>query len=94
MRSGSESLALEPVLDITAAGPLAADLIRLRGRDLVVDASGVERLGAQCLQVLLSASATWSLDGMEFEVANPSPVFAEGLAAAGLEAVDFAARNM
>jgi chemotaxis protein CheX len=88
------NIALPQVLDITAAGPLTSDLLRLRGKDLVVDASGVERMGAQCVQVLLSASATWVHDGMELELADPSPAFIEGLAAMGLEVANFSARNI
>ena len=88
------NIALPRVLDITAAGPLTSDLLRLRGKDLVVDASGVERMGAQCVQVLLSASATWVHDGMELELADPSPAFIEGLAAMGLEVANFSARNI
>jgi chemotaxis protein CheX len=66
---------LAQVLDLNAAGPLAHELIALRGRDLEVDASAVERLGAQCLQVLLSARATWDADGAAFAVVAPSDEF-------------------
>lgn len=94
MKQGSPAtLKLAPVLDITAAAPLAADLLRSRGRDISIDASGVEKVGAQCIQVLLSAVATWNHDAMEFELAAPSPALVEGLAGAGLEAADFSARN-
>lgn len=88
------SLALPPVLDITAATPLASEFARLRGKDIVVDASAVERMGAQCVQVLLSAAATWNHDAMEIELASPSPAFAEGLEAMGLEVANFSARNV
>lgn len=95
MKPGTtEHIVLPQVLDITAAGPLTSEMLRLRGKDLVVDASGVDRLGAQCVQVLLSASATWAHDGMELELANPSPAFVEGLEAMGLEVANFSARNV
>lgn len=89
----STALALPPVLDITAAGPLASEFLRVRGKDVSVDASKVERVGAQCIQVLLSAVATWTLDGMEFDLANPSDALVEGLDIAGLEPANFIARN-
>ena len=77
------AIALPPVLDLTAAGPLASELLARRGGPVVIDGSSVERLGAQCLQVLLSARATWSADGQTFSVEAPSGAFAATLAALG-----------
>jgi len=89
----STSLALPPILDITAAGPLASEFLRVRGKDVSVDASKVERVGAQCIQVLLSAVATWTLDGMEFDLANPSAALVDSFDTVGLEPATFIARN-
>ena len=83
------TVSLPVVMDITAAAPLMAAMLAHRGKDVRVDASRVERMGAQCLQVLLSAAATWSLDGMDFEVSRPSAHFAEALETAGLGAEHF-----
>jgi chemotaxis protein CheX len=66
---------LAQVLDLNAAQPLANELVALCGRDVEVDASGVERLGAQCLQILLSARATWESDGATFALVTPSSEF-------------------
>ncbi|WP_207801782.1 STAS domain-containing protein [Phenylobacterium hankyongense] len=74
---------LGEVLDLNAATPLATELLALRGRDLEVDASAVQRLGAQCLQVLLSARDTWDADGAGFAVVGPSPEFSAVLALLG-----------
>jgi chemotaxis protein CheX len=76
-------LRLAQTLDLNAAGPLAAELLALRGRDLAVDASAVERMGAQCLQVLLSARATWTADGAAFSLVTPSNEFATAMALLG-----------
>jgi len=76
-------------LDIKAAAPLAAGLVAARGANLVLDASGVERVGAQCLQVLLSAAATWSADGQELAIESPSPAFADAARIAGLDLSQF-----
>jgi chemotaxis protein CheX len=76
-------LRLGQVLDLNAAGPLANEFLALRGRDVDVDASAVERLGAQCLQVLLSARATWDADGVAFAVVAPSSEFTSTLALLG-----------
>ena len=70
---GPAIVRLGPVLDLNAAGPLAAELLALRGADVEVDASAVGRLGAQCLQVLLSARATWAEDGFAFAIVAASP---------------------
>ena len=70
-------------LDMTAAGPLLQELLGRRGHPLTVDASSVRRIGGQCLQVLLSAQATWAADGQTFEIVEPSPEFADGVALMG-----------
>jgi len=89
----SGSMTLPSELDIKAAGPLAAELLAARGKDLVLNAAQIERVGAQCLQVLLSAAATWSADGAEISIEEPSPAFSDAIAVAGLELSHFSARN-
>lgn len=87
------SLTLPTELDIKAAAPLAAELLAARGRDITLNASQIERVGAQCLQVLLSAAATWTADGMEMSIQEPSPAFVDAIHTAGLELTHFSARN-
>jgi chemotaxis protein CheX len=79
----SHTLALSDTLDVTAAAPLAQELVGLRGQPVSLDASAVRRLGGLCLQVLLSARAAWSTDGQAFEIVNASPEFTDGLALMG-----------
>ncbi len=74
---------LPAVLDLKEAGPLAASLLARRGAPLVLDGSSVERVGAQCLQVLLAAQQTWQADQQAFQIATPSAAFTEALAAFG-----------
>lgn len=57
--SAAKTLSLDTVLDLNAASTLHSRLMELRGSDLVIDASPVERVGALCIQVLMSASRTW-----------------------------------
>lgn len=71
-------------LDLTAAGPLAERLLAMRGEPVTLVASGVEKLGAQCLQVLLSAVATWKADMTALAISDPSAGFQDGLATLGL----------
>lgn len=79
-----QTIALHPVLDLAAAAPLAEALRAARGRPVLLDASAVQRLGGQCLQVLLSAAATWATDGAAFAISAPSENFAADLGLLGL----------
>lgn len=79
-------LVLDPVLDIKAATPLAEALLAHRGNDIIIEAAAVERLGAQSLQVLLSAIATWQADGRTLDFVHPSEAFIEGLHLFGFDA--------
>ena len=79
----THTVTLGDALDMTAAGPLVAELLGHRGQPVSLNAAGVRRLGGQCLQVLLSARSPWSADGQPFEIVEPSPEFTEGLALMG-----------
>lgn len=81
-------LELSAVLDLKAAAPLVNAFLERRGTEIVVDASRVEKLGGQCLQVLLSACATWKADEMSFEVVDASTGFLDALALFGIPAGD------
>ncbi len=74
---------LPEVLDLRAAVPLTSELRALRGVETEVDGSQVRRLGGQCLQVLLSAHATWEADGACLRFVDLSPEFLEGLSLMG-----------
>lgn len=80
---------LPALLDLKSAAPLAAELLALRGRPVQIDGTRVERLGGQCLQVLLSAVKTWKREGLSFELVTLSGDFTEGLARLGISAADF-----
>ena len=76
-------LVLADSLDLTAAAPLAASLLAARGGPAILDASGVQRLGAQCLQVLLAARALWSSDEQPWRLIDASPEFSDAAALMG-----------
>lgn len=84
-KAAGATITLPTELDIKAAAPLAATLVAARGGDVTLDVSHVERVGAQCLQVLLSAAATWSADSAELTLAAPSPAFLDAASIAGLD---------
>jgi chemotaxis protein CheX len=77
-KAARNQLQLVEILDLTAAPPLAQSFLAQRGGELSVDASRVRRVGAQCLQVLVAAAATWKADGAHLRVINPTEEFLEG----------------
>ena len=63
---------LPAILDLKAAAPLHAMLAAQRGADLQIGGAQVQRLGAQCLQVLLCAQTAWLADGKSLTITEPS----------------------
>ena len=83
--SPPRTLELPEALDLTAAAPLAEDLIKRLGEPLTIDASRVQRLGASCFQVLLSAQRTWKTNGLALTLMGCSERFAEDSRLLGVE---------
>ncbi len=73
------TLVLPEALDLPAAVNLAASLLKLVGEDLEIDAGKVQRLGASCLQVLLSAARTWKAESTSLTLAHGSERFIDDL---------------
>ena len=82
--SAAPGLQLPEVLDLTFAGPLAESLAASRGANLAIDASRVQRVGAQCVQVLMSAVSTWRSDEVALSVVDPSAEFRDALSLLGI----------
>ena len=55
-------------LDSSAASALRTDLLGRRGRALILDASGVEMMGALSLEVIIAAGRQWDADGHDLQV--------------------------
>jgi chemotaxis protein CheX len=72
-------LPLPAILDLKAATPLAAAFLARRGAGITIDAGEVQRLGGQCLQVLLSAAASWRDDQNAMRFVAPSAEFLAAL---------------
>lgn len=89
MLVNAKTYMLLEVLDIKAALPLAEGLLAQRGAELMIDASRVERLGAQSLQILLSAVSTWHADGLSIEFIEPSESFIQSLELFGIDPESF-----
>ena len=92
-QSSAANLKLGETLDLCAAASLTRELIALRGQDLTIDASDVRRVGGQCLQVLLSATATWVADGHTMTFSSPSSDFIEGVTLLGAPSLGAAPVN-
>jgi chemotaxis protein CheX len=82
------ALELPTILDLVAASGLHEAFVNHRGEALSVDAGGVQRLGAQCLQILLAARAAWAADGQSLLLENPSEDFASTLELLGAKPED------
>jgi chemotaxis protein CheX len=78
------TLRLPEILDLIRAGPLAESFRALRGVELAVDAGGVQRIGAQCAQVIMSAVSTWEADEVALCLIDPSPEFRETFSLLGI----------
>lgn len=80
----SAALTLPETLDSSWAGELKDMLLARRGAPIVVDAGQVRRTGMQAVQILISAAQTWTADGQNYVVTNPTREFLDTIALAGL----------
>lgn len=83
--AADEAVRLPEFLDLAAAAPLAKTLLERRGQPIVIDGSAVHQVGAQCVQVLLSARKTWRADGVPLSIVNCAPRMIEDLQFLGIE---------
>ena len=81
---GESAFLLPDCMDSAAAVDLCERLLSARGKAISIDASQVRRVGAQSLQVLISAARTWQMDGHAFEITEPSSELLDTIALAGL----------
>lgn len=81
-------LELHNVLDMIAAPALRESFLQSEGNAIVVNAAPVQRLGAQCLQVILAAKKTWEAGDIEFVLDSPSEAFVETAQLMGLTIED------
>ena len=79
-------LPLASILDTSAAGPLRLSLRQAveRGEPLILDGSGVERIGQACLQVLTAARGADGDRNPSFVIEHASPALTEMATLAGL----------
>lgn len=83
-RKNATTMKLAAVLDLNEASSLHRAFLEARGRNLVVDASAVERAGVQCIQVLIAAARAWEADSRTFTVSAISEAFRKTLGLVGV----------
>lgn len=83
-KSSTKKLSLAKVLDLNEASALHAKLMALRGSNLAVDASSVERAGALCIQVLMSAAKSWEEDKHSFHFSKVSDALTKTMQLVGV----------
>jgi chemotaxis protein CheX len=84
-KAAQSALKLSPVLDLNQASVLHGKLTEMRGSPIAVDASEVERVGAQCAQVLMAAIKAWEADGKPFTISKASDAFDKTLKLIGVD---------
>jgi chemotaxis protein CheX len=84
-RSQSHTVTLPAALDFNVAATLSRTLDNCRGEDVVIDASYVQKLGAQCFQVLHAAEQAWKADNRLFTLVNGPARFLEELSGGGAD---------
>lgn len=77
------------------AAALVSQLLERQGSDLVVDASDIDFIDTQCVEVLVAAARQWAGDALSIQFDNPSDGFLRGLSSLGLDrsAVEIARTN-
>ena len=83
-KAAQKSLSLAPVLDLNEATALHAKLMELKGSNLSIDASSVERVGALCAQVLMAGAKSWEQDKNAFTFSKVSDPFTKTMQLIGV----------
>ncbi len=93
-KAATGSLALSPVLDLNEASALHGKLVSMRGSDLVIDASAVERVGVQCVQVLVAGAKAWEADKKSFLITKASDAFDKAMQLVGIDMNNLVAKEI
>ncbi|ENN84047.1 hypothetical protein RHSP_71497 [Rhizobium freirei PRF 81] len=84
-RKGEKTISLAAVLDLNEASTLRGKLMGMRGSNVVIDASSVERIGALCMQVIMAAAKTWDEDKLSFTFSKVSDAFQKTMQMIGVD---------
>jgi chemotaxis protein CheX len=78
-------IALPAVTDTASVAGLRNAIFELRGADLEIDASEVQRLSGLGLQVLIAAARHWTMEDLKLSFVRPSPAFTDILRLTGAD---------
>ena len=93
-KAANGTLKLSPVLDLNEATALHGKLISMRGTNIAIDASQVERLGVQCAQVLIAGARAWQADKKSYVVEKSSDAFAKTMQLIGIDTDHLVAKEI
>ncbi|HEX5934168.1 MAG TPA: STAS domain-containing protein [Pseudorhizobium sp.] len=93
-KAANGTLKLSPVLDLNEATALHGKLISMRGSNIAIDASQVERLGVQCAQVLIAGARAWQADKKSYVVEKSSDAFAKTMQLIGIDTDHLVAKEI
>ncbi len=84
-KKGEKTISLAAVLDLNEASALRGMLMGARGSNVAIDASGVERIGTLCVQVIMAAAKTWDEDKLSFTFSKVSDAFQKTMQVIGVD---------
>lgn len=84
-KSDIKELSLAKVLDLNEATVLHGKLMAMRGSDVRIDASAVERVGALCVQVLMAGAKSWERDNCSYQFSKTSDAFSKTMQLIGVK---------
>jgi chemotaxis protein CheX len=93
-RKGEKTISLAAVLDLNEASTLRGKLMGMRGSNVVIDASGVERVGALCVQVIMAAAKTWDEDKLSLTFSKVSDAFQKTMQLIGVDMTPLLAKEI
>lgn len=93
-KAGPGSLKLSAVLDLNEASALHGKLMSMRGSDIVIDASAVDRVGVQCAQVLVAGARLWEDDKKSFSVEKASDAYSKTMQLIGINSENLVAKEI
>ena len=82
--TASKTFSLDKVLDLNAASGLQSKLLALRGSDIAIDGSAVEKAGTLCIQVLMAARKTWDDDKLSLTFSAMSDALTKTMQLSGI----------
>lgn len=83
-KKNATTMKLATVLDLNEATSLHRAFLDARGKNITVDASGVERAGVPCIQVIVAAARAWEADTRTFTISAISEAFQKTLSLVGV----------